>query len=205
MRALTLHQPWATAVALGVKTVETRSWATSYRGPLAIHAGTSDVGLLQRSPSGRRWDLTSQALALSPTTTRSRALPGYAGRNGYRRKPAVQLDGRPLPLGAVVATCTLVDVVPIVGPGCVVGPSVYVPDHRAAAHPGSAGTLWTWQVPHDGKAVPYHGWVDITDQLPWGDYRPGRYAWLLADITPLPDPIPARGRQGLWTINLEGL
>ena len=38
MKALTLTQPWATLVALGSKNVETRSWRTHYRGPLAIHA-----------------------------------------------------------------------------------------------------------------------------------------------------------------------
>lgn len=38
MKALTLTQPWATLVASGHKTVETRSWRTSYRGPLVIHA-----------------------------------------------------------------------------------------------------------------------------------------------------------------------
>jgi hypothetical protein len=38
VKAITLTQPWATAVALGFKNYETRSWSTSYRGPLAIHA-----------------------------------------------------------------------------------------------------------------------------------------------------------------------
>ena len=38
MKALTLTQPWATLVILGVKHWETRGWATGYRGPLAIHA-----------------------------------------------------------------------------------------------------------------------------------------------------------------------
>lgn len=41
MKAITLHQPWATLVAIGAKRIETRSWGTSYRGPLAIHAGKS--------------------------------------------------------------------------------------------------------------------------------------------------------------------
>ncbi len=41
MKALTLHQPWASAIAAGLKRYETRSWATIYRGPLAIHAGKS--------------------------------------------------------------------------------------------------------------------------------------------------------------------
>lgn len=38
MKALTLTQPWATLMALGLKTIETRGWYTDYRGPLAIHA-----------------------------------------------------------------------------------------------------------------------------------------------------------------------
>ena len=43
MLAITLWQPWATLVAIGVKTIETRSWGTSYRGPLAIHASKRDL------------------------------------------------------------------------------------------------------------------------------------------------------------------
>lgn len=39
MKAITLTQPWATLVAIGAKQIETRGWATAYRGPLAIHAG----------------------------------------------------------------------------------------------------------------------------------------------------------------------
>lgn len=38
MKALSLTQPWATAIILGVKQVETRSWSTNYRGLIAIHA-----------------------------------------------------------------------------------------------------------------------------------------------------------------------
>ncbi len=38
MKALTIWQPWASLVVFGVKKFETRSWATEYRGPLAIHA-----------------------------------------------------------------------------------------------------------------------------------------------------------------------
>lgn len=46
MKALSLCQPWATLAILGYKKYETRSWATSYRGPLAIHAskGLGPVG-----------------------------------------------------------------------------------------------------------------------------------------------------------------
>ncbi len=38
MKALSLWQPWASAMALGFKKIETRSWSTKYRGPLLIHA-----------------------------------------------------------------------------------------------------------------------------------------------------------------------
>jgi hypothetical protein len=38
IKALSLWQPWATLMAEGIKKVETRSWTTDYRGPLAIHA-----------------------------------------------------------------------------------------------------------------------------------------------------------------------
>src|SRR5689334_2818809 len=38
MKGISLWQPWATAMAIGSKRNETRSWSTHYRGPLAIHA-----------------------------------------------------------------------------------------------------------------------------------------------------------------------
>lgn len=38
MKALTIRQPWAHLIAIGKKTVEIRSWATKYRGPLLITA-----------------------------------------------------------------------------------------------------------------------------------------------------------------------
>ena len=38
MRALSIRQPWAFAVVVGAKTVENRTWSSTYVGPLAIHA-----------------------------------------------------------------------------------------------------------------------------------------------------------------------
>jgi activating signal cointegrator 1 len=48
MKIISLWQPWASLVALGAKVHETRSWPTTYRGPLLIHAA-------------RRWDRKLQA------------------------------------------------------------------------------------------------------------------------------------------------
>ena len=38
IKALSIREPWATAIAEGGKTIETRSWSTPYRGPLLICA-----------------------------------------------------------------------------------------------------------------------------------------------------------------------
>lgn len=42
MRALSIRQPWASAIILGDKDVENRTWRTHYRGPLLVHAGARD-------------------------------------------------------------------------------------------------------------------------------------------------------------------
>jgi activating signal cointegrator 1 len=43
IKALSLWQPWATFIALGIKGYETRSWSTGHRGPLAIHASAAKM------------------------------------------------------------------------------------------------------------------------------------------------------------------
>lgn len=86
MKGLSLQQPWATLVALGAKRIETRSWPTSYRGELLIHA----------SKVFRREDQ-----ALSHREPFADAL--IAG--GYDR-------AEQLPLGRIVAVATLDAVVP---------------------------------------------------------------------------------------------
>lgn len=44
MKALSLWQPWASAVAIGLKSIETRHWWTGVRGPIAIHAAKRWTG-----------------------------------------------------------------------------------------------------------------------------------------------------------------
>lgn len=41
MRAVSVRQPWASLLVDGRKSIETRTWDTSYRGKLAIHAGVT--------------------------------------------------------------------------------------------------------------------------------------------------------------------
>lgn len=186
MRALTLWQPWASLVALGVKAIETRSWGTAYRGPLLIHAAVrppergQDVGpwhVYAPEQSDERWRLTM-------------ANPDYRKPDGYR--PDRSLLVHQLHLGAVVATCTLADVVPMVGADgckdatkhlCIVNQSMLL--HSALAEPWPDG-----QTEHV-----------VFEQMPYGDFQPGRFAWVLADVQALPEPVAAKGRQGLWTPN----
>lgn len=52
MKALSLTQPWASLVVSGKKQIETRSWATSYRGPLVIHAAKGYPPYAQRFAHG---------------------------------------------------------------------------------------------------------------------------------------------------------
>ena len=41
MKAITIHAPWAWAIIHGHKRWENRTWPTTHRGWLAIHAGSS--------------------------------------------------------------------------------------------------------------------------------------------------------------------
>ena len=44
MKAISLLQPWASLVVLGIKTIETRNWKTAYRGSILIHASQGKAG-----------------------------------------------------------------------------------------------------------------------------------------------------------------
>ena len=95
IKALSLHQPWASLVQLGIKTIETRSWSTKCRGPLAIHATKRNAKFvdMKRLVGDQlpAWDAWYNA--------------GLVSDDGETDR---------MPYGAVVATCELVDCVPIV-------------------------------------------------------------------------------------------
>ncbi len=38
LKIISVRQPWAWLIVQGLKNIENRTWATSYRGPLLIHA-----------------------------------------------------------------------------------------------------------------------------------------------------------------------
>jgi hypothetical protein len=148
MPAISLHQPWASLVAVGAKPFETRSWAppASLIGKrIAIHAAKKPV-----------WpnvvDLDSATLE---------AMESALGVHGDPFWP------KRMPLGAVVCTAVLA--------------GAYACDlHEHARLPGSRPL----------ERIP----ADL-----FGDYSPGRWAWLLTDIEKLDPPVPAKGAQGFFT------
>lgn len=105
MKAITLTQPWATLVAFGEKLIETRSWDTKYRGPLAIHAAKGFPG----------W--------AKDTCYQSEFVTAL-----WKHKMMAVSD---LPTGVIVATCQLIDVVKMneihVFPAC---KSIWVQRHE---------------------------------------------------------------------------
>lgn len=165
VRGLTVRQPWASLIACGAKTIETSDRSTDWRGDLLVHAGKARPDMA--------WEGGGWAIA-------HLIKPGWMGHMMYRH--AYDVDGVPLPLGAVVAVARLADCAPVVDEDGQGANRTLVVNHtdgalRLARYPG--------------------GVKDVTDQRALGDFTPGRWAWLLTDVRPI-DPVPAEGRQGLW-------
>ncbi len=131
VKVLSIKEPHASLLLTPYKTIETRSWATSYRGEIYLHASKS-------APSRRKeaamWD---------------RIL------NLYRRHGLTPGNAA----GTIYAKATLVDCVEM------------TPENVAALD---------------------------QDEIDAGYYSPGRYMWILKDVTPLPEPIQAKGHLGIW-------
>jgi ASCH domain len=43
-KIITIRQPWASLIVHGFKDIENRSWSTSYRGPVLVHASMRPSG-----------------------------------------------------------------------------------------------------------------------------------------------------------------
>ena len=131
IRAISLHQPWATAIALGLKEFETRHWSTPYRGPLAI-CSALEWGPKTRDTAKRLAELLDQPDLADP------------------------------PRGFVVALVDLADCLPM-----------------------------TYELVRQQSQV----------ELVLGGWAPGRFAWRQANVRALAEPLPIKGRQGMWTLS----
>lgn len=179
MKALTLWQPYATAIARGWKRVETRPpWAMRLGKlvgtDLAIHAAVREVPLA--------------ALRAYGHVTIGR--PRGCSASARYFSPALHGDVVvPLPLGCVVAVARIAAVMPMV-------PLEYQAQ--------LADEQYVIDVPEQGGLHARLCWGEyelIEDQRPWGDFAPGRVAVLLDHVRPLANPVAMRGAQQLWTLN----
>jgi hypothetical protein len=59
MKAISLWQPYAAAIALGLKKYETRSWSTKHRGKIAIHSSVKPLSKEYRELA-EKYELTAQ-------------------------------------------------------------------------------------------------------------------------------------------------
>lgn len=133
MKVLSLTEPFATLIVKGSKRIETRSWKTSYRGEIYIHASNTKIP-----------------------------------KECMRKKELMALvENCPFSFGKILCRCKLVD--------CVYMTEEYIREIK--------------------KSNP--------QEYICGEYRVGRYAWVLEDITPLQDPIEAKGHLGLWDYYTE--
>ncbi len=87
MKAITIHQPWASLIVVGAKRFETRSWETKYRGPIAIHA------------SKQEWYLAY----FQNTTLQDAVIRAFGGEPDHERGSARNWNFKPH-YGKIIAT-----------------------------------------------------------------------------------------------------
>ena len=164
IRALTVRQPYASAIIWGGKGVDNRSRniAGSYRGPVAIHAGLkNDTAAWERLGDAMRWHRPdsrwNQLAAFFQCTL---PLPdGWQSEEPLESWPSPQLY---VDYGAIIGVVNLVDV------------------HE----PGK-----NWQ---DGETGRCSDWAE-----------PDMCHLILENPRPLAEPIPWKGRQGLWKLDVD--
>jgi len=158
MKAITIWQPWASLIACGAKKFETRSWATKYRGPIAIHAAKKDVySIINKLPPDVAFYIPCVMKRVYKTDSKIQ-----------ERLAGVQ--------GCIIATAELTNCFHIVSN----------PDFGICASVES-------QDPYGLRYI-----IPSQREMLFGDWTPGRYAWQLANVKMLPEPIPAKGKQRLW-------
>ncbi len=196
MKAITIWQPWASLIACGAKQYETRSWATSYRGPIAIHAAAVKVPQVLKKlfPTGE-WRYTSDY------TAKWRFLDIVAkGLGGVYTTEELMDTLNGLQTGSVIATAELVDVWHIKSvqrfPGRINGIPTGAESQEGTRLLTVLESMNRRKQQGDGVAYFYHLGV-LENEIILGDWTPGRYAWELANVKPI-TPVPVKGKQGLW-------
>lgn len=155
MKAISLHQPWASLIMLGVKRVETRSW---------------------RPPES----LIGERIAIHATKWIDACVHEHPFSD-YIADPV-----RDAPQGVLL--------------GSVVLEGAWHIDHRADARM----IAQEYHRLDERRGAPvYEAEPAIEHELAFGDFSVGRWAWGLADVRRLIEPVPLRGRQRIFDISME--
>lgn len=149
IKAISLWQPWASLIWTGAKTYETRSWPTSYQGPLLICAAKFKME-----------DLTDYLM--DPDFERG-------------LKPLWDSGAEELPFGQALCIVDLV--------GC-------IPVERFDVSPNYLELVELHMMPHRFDM--------LGDDIFFGNFLPGRFAWKLTNLRRLERYYPVKGHQGLW-------
>jgi len=194
-KGLVVRQPWATLIALAVKMWETRDYppAGEMRPPGV--RGLPGFGLER----GERVAIVAGA---------AHGMPDYSKIGPYVYQRIVATERTPAhgalytpqaydidcPLGAVVCTVEVADALPVFGPADDIPhhAALWINEYGRLRWLDTARTIGDWL---DGR----HVRGDQSDQLPLGDFTPGRWGWMLTDPHPC-QPVACTGQRGLFRL-----
>jgi hypothetical protein len=141
IKIITIWQPWASLLVENKKHIETRSWATSYRGPIGIHAA-------------KKCPLDGLFIMCKETRTLVFKALGFLGDTVNWQQE--------FPSGVILGYANLTD--------C---------------------KLITEEFAELIKTM-------TPNEYAFGDFTPGRYAWVMDNPIKLKHPLQAKGMQRLW-------
>ena len=168
MKAITVRQPWAQLIVTGRKTIETRPRPTSYRGRVAIHAGkVTDPRFTQWwwadfDPNPEQ-DFVCDVFGCDIDQVPGTTIVQSSEDDWYRLAFPKAL----WPLGAVVGSAVLVGCVPMVADWV---------DIDCLKLNTDTGRWWRQHADHHPSEADA-----IDDQVPLGDFAPGRWGLILED------------------------
>lgn len=176
MKAISLWQPWASLIACGAKPYETRDWAP----PAAL------IGHYIAIHAAKKIDKDAAEFA-------EELCYGQHKEGGFElaEKLSASCDRAPDSIMGIFGNSCM----PI---GCIVATAML----DAAFKLGE---------PAQGTVIPAASVVERMTSRPmpdcltvrydtFGDYAPGRWAWLLRDVKPTNPPIPMKGAQGFFEL-----
>lgn len=173
MKAISLWQPWASLIAIGEKPFETRSWSPPPEligQTIAIHAAKK---------------VDKEACALAEDLVYNRRGKEIAAKlaaldEGIDDRLLQSFGAATLAAGCIVCTARL-DAAFLLGEPA---EGTARPAARVVKRLISRPMPECFTVRYDA----------------YGNYEPGRWAWLLTNITPMRPPVAAVGRQGFFEL-----